>query len=127
MGRGGLRVAPFFHAPQAARSSRRGVASLDDPAGDRVIRSEAMTGAGGCGLSSPPFASGDQRFARRPISAARQPIGTPACAFEVRIVSDDFTLVTFGAEVSLVVRIRWKLSRSCATIFRIKSISPFSM
>ena len=24
-------------------------------------------------------------------------IGTPACALKVRIVSDDFTLVTFGA------------------------------
>ena len=37
---------------------------------------------------------------------APQAIGTPACALKVRIVSEDLTLVTLGAEVSFVVRIR---------------------
>src|SRR3546814_3094569 len=53
--------------------------------------------------------------------------GMPACCLAVRIVSDVFTLVTFGADVRCAVRNAWKLCRSRATTLSRKSISPFSI
>ena len=56
-----------------------------------------------------------------------QPRGTPGSFLAVLIVKLVFTLATFGAGVSLLVRNSWKLCKSWLTIFRIKSISPLSM
>jgi hypothetical protein len=51
-----------------------------------------------------PSVTAPTRVSRRPH--APYPIGTPTRDLDVRMVSEDFTLATFGAEVSLVVNNR---------------------
>src|SRR5689334_1681554 len=53
-------------------------------------------------------------------------IGTIAASFELRSVSEVFTLRTFGAAVSFSTK-AWKVFRSGATHFSTKSISPESI
>src|SRR5690606_2953427 len=65
--------------------------------------------------------------ALRPSRASSTSKGTPGLSFAQRMTRLVLTLATFGAEVRSSVRKVWKLERSGATHFRMKSISPFSM
>src|SRR5262249_34039820 len=59
-------------------------------------------------------------------SAGFHSIGTIAASFELRNVSEVFTLRTFGAAVSFSTK-AWKVFRSGATHLSTKSISPESI
>ena len=77
-----------------------------------------MTGAGA-----------EPRGAAAPSSARASSTskGTPGSHLVSRITSEVFTEATLGAETRSRVRNFWKVDRSGATHFRMKSISPFSM
>src|SRR5690606_2285467 len=62
-----------------------------------------------------------------PYSSSSASTGTPGRCFDWRMVSEVRTLATLGAGVSFSVRKLWKVERSGATHFRMKSISPLSM
>ena len=58
---------------------------------------------------------------RRQRASRRQSIGTIAASFELRSVSDVFTLRTFGAAVSFSTK-AWNVFRSGATHFRMRTL-----
>ena len=60
------------------------------------------------------------------LMASHYSIGTIAASFELRSVSEVFTLRTFGAAVSFSTK-AWKVFRSGATHLSTKSISPESI